>query len=149
MEKEPKKTGHERTRREVAAANASAASIPVNEADVTSARSEVRREAVLSRKIRQQQQHVDSDFDERPNSRKQQGKNKKQADFQGDPRAGVATGSATTGPSKRKKQTGSQSMERAASGAGPRSKPAASPIIGGDGSRKRKQPTAPVNSRKR
>jgi hypothetical protein len=69
-DKEEKKKGgqsHERHRREVVSANnLAAAAQAVHEADSTAAaKSEARREAMLANK-RSRQQHVDSDFDDRP-----------------------------------------------------------------------------------
>ncbi|KAF1834360.1 hypothetical protein BDW02DRAFT_498490 [Decorospora gaudefroyi] len=68
-DKEEKKKGgpsHERQRREVAAANnLAAAAQHVHDVDSITAKSEARREAMQANK-RSRQQHVDSDFDDRP-----------------------------------------------------------------------------------
>lgn len=72
-EKESRKMGgatNERTRRDVAAANnLAAAAAAVHEGDVAASRSEARREAMLANK-RNRNQHVDSDFDDRPPPKK-------------------------------------------------------------------------------
>jgi hypothetical protein len=68
-DKEEKKKGgqsHDRHRREVVSANnLAAAAQAVHDADSIAAKSEARREAMLANK-RSRQQHVDSDFDDRP-----------------------------------------------------------------------------------
>lgn len=73
-DKEEKKKGapnHERQRREVAAANnLAAAAQHVHDVDSIAAKSEARREAMLAKRSRQQQ--VDSDFDDRPATKKPQ-----------------------------------------------------------------------------
>jgi hypothetical protein len=63
---EKKKGGTERSRREVASANnLAAAAQHVHDVDSIAAKSEARREAMLANK-RSRNQHVDSDFDDRP-----------------------------------------------------------------------------------
>jgi hypothetical protein len=64
---EKKKGGAERVRREVASANnLAAAAQHVHDVDSIAAKSEARREAMLANKRSRHNQHVDSDFDERP-----------------------------------------------------------------------------------
>ena len=152
-EKETKKAGAERTRREVAATNnLAAAAAAVHDQDVAAARSEARREAVLARKIRNQ--HIDSDFEDRPAPRRPYGKNRKQAEANNaiDPKSvglGIAGGSAV--PTKRKKTAATAStMERSISGvmAG-RIRGIGSPTPGTESGRKRKNPPGPVPAKKR
>ncbi|KAF2800645.1 hypothetical protein K505DRAFT_320303 [Melanomma pulvis-pyrius CBS 109.77] len=76
-DKEEKKKGgasHERHRREVVSANnLAAAAQHVHDADSIAAKSEARREAMLANK-RSRQQHIDSDFDDRPAKKTQKRK---------------------------------------------------------------------------
>jgi len=149
-EKETKKSGNERTRREVAAANQFAAGAASQEADAAAARSEARREAVQARR----RNHVqDSDFEERVPSRKSKGKTAKQPDGQtavskaGD--GSAANGS--NGPSKRKKPAASgQPTEKAmATVFGGQKRNAASPTPGAEGSRKKKVANGAAPAKKR
>jgi hypothetical protein len=82
---EKKKGGTERSRREVASANnLAAAAQHVHDVDSIAAKSEARREAMLANK-RNRNQHVDSDFDDRPVKKTHK-------------RKAVATETAATGP---------------------------------------------------
>ena len=152
-EKETKKAGAERTRREVAATNnLAAAAAAVHDQDVAAARSEARREAVLARKIRNQ--HVDSDFEDRPPPRRPYGKNRKQAEANAatDSKSlalGIAGSSAV--PTKRRKNAATAStMERSISGAiTARNRGIESPTPGTESGRKRKNPPGPIPAKKR
>jgi hypothetical protein len=115
-EKEPKKAGNERTRREVAAANNSAAGGSGNaEVDAAHARSEVRREAMIARRARNQQQ--DSDFEERGP--------------QGKPKARVKNLLASTGLEFRPPKPNAQS---AGPGAVPKRRKVPAGVVGGESS---------------
>jgi hypothetical protein len=146
-EKETKKAGNERTRREVAAANNLAAAAAAVE-DLAAARSEARREAMLAKKGRQQ--HVDSDFEERHLARKPTGKGRgKHADPpDGKP---VGPGPGQPGPGKKRKNAaGGAAMERSISAAVSGARAAVgSPTPGVEPTRKRKNPPGPVPGRKR
>jgi Inhibitor of growth proteins N-terminal histone-binding len=150
-EKETKKAGAERTRREVAATNnLAAAAAAVHDQDVAAARSEARREAVLARKIRNQ--HVDSDFEDRPAPRRPYGKNRKQAEANTavDAKSHGSGVASAPGPGKRRKNAASaNATERSISGAVGRVRGIASPTPGSEGGRKRKNPPGPVPGKKR
>lgn len=109
-DKETKKTGHERTRREAAAS-----SVRGNpDLDPAAARSEARREAMIARRIRNQQQ--DSDFEERAMPKKQKGKGAKQTEAQAGEDGALSTNISATMPitqPKRKKTTATPGGERA------------------------------------
>ena len=130
-DKETKKSAPERTRRDVAGANALAAAAAVAAEGEFASRSEARREAVAARKNRAQ--HIDSDFDDRPAPRKGPGKARKTAD---DPKS-VGLGIANGGPgtSKRRKVVGGAAVERPVSGAlsgavrGPQASPRETPEV--------------------
>jgi hypothetical protein len=152
-EKETKKAGAERTRREVAATNnLAAAAAVVHDQDVAAARSEARREAVMARKIRNH--HVDSDFEDRPAPRRPYGKNRKQAEANNvaDSKAlglGIA-GNPAVPPKRRKNAATASTMERSISGAiAGRSQGIGSPTPGTESARKRKNPPGPVPGKKR
>jgi len=150
--KSQKKSGNERTRREAAANNTFAGGLArVHDLDEPAGRSEARREAVMARKIRNQP--IDSDFEERPSSRKQQPKSKKQPEQNQQNSSGPTIGIiATNVPQNKRKKPGpvAPAMERALSGAfsGQKSQ-IGSPILGADGVKKRKNPQGPLPGRKR
>ncbi|ORY03853.1 hypothetical protein BCR34DRAFT_573232 [Clohesyomyces aquaticus] len=127
-DKEEKKKGgasHERQRREVVSANnlAVAAQI-VHDADSIAAKSEARREAMLANK-RSRNQHIDSDFDDRPPAKKTQKRKPIATDAVAVDARGVGlgiTGNGTTQQGKRKKTekalaAAAPAMERSLSGA--------------------------------
>ncbi|KAF2675246.1 hypothetical protein BT63DRAFT_382000 [Microthyrium microscopicum] len=147
-EKETKKPVHERPRREAAAANNYVGGSGDGD---HGARSELRKEALMARKNRNQ--HQDSDFEERPMARKPKGKSAKTTETQGiaDPRStglGIANG---TGQGKRKKAAPTvQPMERSISTAlGGQRRPAGSPTPGVEAQKKRKAAPGPLPSKKR
>jgi Inhibitor of growth proteins N-terminal histone-binding len=149
-EKEPKKTGTERTRREAAAANSYAGGISrAHDLDEASGRSEARREALMARKIRNQQ--LDSDFEERPASRKQHAKSRKQAEQNQTSGGAVTIMNGASGPNKRKKPIGgAPPIERSinAALAGPKNQ-IGSPTLGAEVGKKRKNAPGPLPGRKR
>jgi hypothetical protein len=152
-EKEPKKTGNERTRREVAAvSNYGAGGTSSHEADLAAARSEARRDAVTARKNRNQVQ--DSDFEERTTVRRPKGKSAKHLDVlataasrPGD----TASASGPIAPVKRKKPAATaQPMERSVSAAlGGQKRPTGSPTPVAEASRKRKAAPGAAPAKKR
>ena len=147
-EKESKKTGNDRSRRD---ANAySVAGRALNDTDLAAARSEARREAMLARKSRNQ--HLDSDFDERPASRKN-GKSRKQPEAQtADARGfGHDLQNGSGGGRKQKKTAaGAPAVEKAMSNAGPRQKTqTGSPTPVAENSKKRKAGSVLLPGRKR
>lgn len=148
-EKEPKKTGNERTRREAAAANSYAGGVArIHDLDEVAGRSEARREAVTARKIRNQQ--LDSDFEDKPTSRKQHSKKKQVEQAQ---MSSVAPGmgpiNGVAGPNKRKKPAGAV-MERSLSGVLSNQKGSmGSPTLGAESGKKRKNAPGPLPGRKR
>jgi hypothetical protein len=150
-EKEPKKTGNERTRREAAAANSYASGVGrVHDLDEAAGRSEARREALMARKIRNQ--HIDSDFEDRPASRKQHGKNRKQAEQNQANAAASGLGmlNGAGSQNKRKKPVTAPAMERSLSVAlNAQRNTVGSPTLGAEGSKKRKNPPGPLPGRKR
>jgi hypothetical protein len=126
-EKETKKTGPERTRRDVANANtlaAAAAAAAAADDGEAAMRSNARREAVAARKQRAQQ--VDSDFDDRPVPRKGPGKGRKAVDDGKSVGLGITNGAG--GVKRRKVATGAAAMERSLSAA------MAATVRGGQGS---------------
>jgi len=169
-DKEEKKKGgaHERQRREVASANnLAAAAQHVHDADSIAAKSEARREAMLANK-RNRNQHVDSDFDDRP-AKKPQKRKAIAAEATNNEGRNVGLGITSNGPpaqGKRKKTEKALAaaaaaaaaavappMERSLSGAlkaagtGGRSgtSPRATPSIeGGPAKRKPRAPPAPA-----
>jgi hypothetical protein len=149
-EKEPKKTGNERTRREAAAANSYAGGISrIHDLDEASGRSEARREALMARKIRNQQ--LDSDFEERPASRKQHTKSRKQVEQNQTGSGALNIVNGATGPNKRKKAiAGTVAMERSIiSAIAGQKNQIGSPTLGAEGGKKRKNPPGPLPGRKR
>jgi hypothetical protein len=96
-DKEEKKKGgasHERQRREVAAANnLAAAAQHVHDVDSIAAKSEARREAMLANK-RSRHHQVDSDFDDRPATKKTQKRKAQTADAGAADGRGVGLGAA-------------------------------------------------------
>jgi Inhibitor of growth proteins N-terminal histone-binding len=149
VEKEPKKTGNERSRRD--AANAySVSGGALNDVDMAAARSEARREAMLARKIRNQ--HLDSDFDERPASRKQSSKSRKQAEAQSADARGFGHDlqNGSGGRKQKKTAAGAQAMEKSMSNTGSRHKgQAGSPTPVAENSKKRKAGSLLPPGRKR
>jgi hypothetical protein len=149
MEKEPKKTSNERSRRD--AANAfSVAGGSLHDVDIAAARSEARREAMLARKIRNQ--HLDSDFDERATSRKQHGKSRKQAEAQNsDSRSfGHDLQNGSGGRKQKKTGSGAPAMEKSMSSALSRQKPqTGSPTPVGENTKKRNAAPGLLPGRKR
>jgi hypothetical protein len=144
VEKEPKKTGNERSRRDVA--NTYSVS-GLN--DVAAAqRSEARREAMLARKIRNQ--HLDSDFDERPASRKQSSKSRKQAEAQSADARGFGHDLQNGSGGRKQKKPAAQAMEKTMSNAGSRHKgQTGSPTPVAENSKKRKAGSVLMPGRKR
>lgn len=124
---------HRAARRDVAATNhLAAAAATVHEGDIAAARGEVRREVKKSRN-----QHVDSEFEDRPAKKPHPGKGRKvaEADNKG---LGIMNGVTGSQPQKRRRveKTGPVAMESTMSGTGkatkargetPRSTPAAEP----------------------
>jgi inhibitor of growth (ING)-like protein len=151
-EKEPKKTGNERTRREAAVANSYATGAGrIHDLDEAAGRSEARREALMARKIIRNQQ-LDSDFEERPASRKQHGKSRKQAEQNqvNAASSGLAMLNGAGGPNKRKKPVAAQVTERSLSAVlNAQRNTIGSPTLGAEGSKKRKNPPGPLPGRKR
>lgn len=148
VEKEPKKTGNDRSRRD--AANTFSVAGALNDVDIAAARSEARREAMLARKIRNQ--HLDSDFDERPASRKQNGKSRKQAEAQSADARGFGHDlqNGSGGRKQKKAAAGAPAIEKPMSSAGSRQKvQAGSPTPVGENSKKRKAGTVLLPGRKR
>ena len=172
-DKEEKKKGgpaHERQRREVASANnLAAAAQHVHDVDSIAAKSEARREAMLANK-RNRQQHIDSDFDDRP-IKKTQKRKAIAADPAGGDARGIGLGITSNGiapQGKRKKTekalaaavTAAPPMERSQSsalqvagtggrnGTSPRATPSADTGGGGGGGgpgkRKPRAPPAPA-----
>jgi hypothetical protein len=139
-EKEAKKSGNDRSRRD-ANAYSVAGRAALNDTDLAAARSEARREAMLARKSRNQ--HLDSDFDERPASRRQNGKSRKQAET-ADPRFGHDQNGS--GGRKQKKTA---PAEKALSTAGSRPKAQNGSPTPADNSKKRKAGSALLPGRKR
>ncbi|KAH6633280.1 hypothetical protein C7974DRAFT_392448 [Boeremia exigua] len=120
-DKEEKKKGapnHERQRREVAAANnLAAAAQHVHDVDSIAAKSEARREAVQAKRSRQQQ--VDSDFDDRPTTKKPQKRKAHAPDTAADHRGvGLGLSSTATGQQGKRKKT-----EKALAAAAPTAAP--------------------------
>jgi hypothetical protein len=121
-DKEEKKKGapnHERQRREVAAANnLAAAAQHVHDVDSIAAKSEARREAMLAKRSRQQQ--VDSDFDDRPATKKPQKRKAHAADATATDHRSVGLGisSNNAGPQGKRKKT-----EKALAAAAPTAAP--------------------------
>jgi hypothetical protein len=148
-EKESKKTGNDRSRRD---ANAySVAGRALNDTDLPAARSEARREAMLARKSRNH--HLDSDFDERPSSRKQNGKSRKQAEAQAADARGFGhdlhNGSGG-GRKQKKTAAGAPAVDKAMSNAGSRQKTqTGSPTPIAENSKKRKAGSVLLPGRKR
>jgi Inhibitor of growth proteins N-terminal histone-binding len=146
-EKETKKTGHERVRREAAVNNAYAGGMGrIHDLDDGAGRSDARREGVVSRKIRNQQ--IDSDFEERPSSRKQHGKSRKQVDPQSASNSGLGALNGT-GPNKRKKPAAAVIERSVTSALSGHKNLIGSPTLGADGGRKRKNAPGPLPGRKR
>lgn len=166
-DKEEKKKGgttSERSRREVASANnLAAAAAAVHEVDAAALRSEARREAMMANK-RSRNQHLDSDFDDRP-AKKPQTKARKvvaEPPQVSEPKAyglGISS-NGTAQPNKRKKIERATAvapvMERSLgtvlnsagaggrSGVSPRETPSAE-----NGKKKAKAVPAPAQARKR
>jgi hypothetical protein len=164
-DKEEKKKGsaHERQRREVVSANnLAAAAQHMHDVDSIAAKSEARREAMIANK-RSRHQHVDSDFDDRPPTKKPHKRKVMAAEAAGNDGRTVGlgiTGNGATSQGKRKKTekalaaavAAALPMERslsgalkAAAGAGGRSvtSPRATPSIeSGTGKRKPRAPPA-------
>lgn len=165
-DKEEKKKGgaHERQRREVVSANnLAAAAQHVHDADSIAAKSEARREAMLAKRSRQQ--HVDSDFDDRP-AKKAHKRKAIAAEAAGNDARTIGlgiTGNGVPSQGKRKKtektlaaSATAPPMERSlsgalkAAGAGGRSgtSPRATPSVEGAAS-KRKPRAAPVPTQRK
>lgn len=120
-DKEEKKKGapnHERQRREVAAANnLAAAAQHVHDADSIAAKSEARREAMLAKRSRQQQ--IDSDFDDRPATKKPQKRKAHAPDTAADHRSvGLGISGNAAGQQGKRKKT-----EKALAAAAPTAAP--------------------------
>lgn len=121
---EKKKGGVERVRREVASANnLAAAAQHVHDVDSIAAKSEARREAMLANK-RGRNQHVDSDFDDRPVKKTQKRKTVAADAAQTGPIGLGITSNGAAPPGKRKKTEKAlaaaaiaPAMERSLSGA--------------------------------
>ncbi|KAF2744098.1 hypothetical protein M011DRAFT_480174 [Sporormia fimetaria CBS 119925] len=121
---EKKKGGTERSRREVASANnLAAAAQHVHDTDSIAAKSEARREAMLANK-RNRNQHVDSDFDDKPVKKTQKRKAIAPADNASSAIGLGISGGAAAPQSKRKKVDKANAapptalpMERSLSGA--------------------------------
>ncbi|KAF2465525.1 uncharacterized protein BDR25DRAFT_336943 [Lindgomyces ingoldianus] len=176
-DKEEKKKGgasHERHRREVVSANnlAAAAQI-VHDADSIAAKSEARREAMLANK-RNRNQHIDSDFDDRPVTKKTQKRKAVAADTAAAASAATAaaadsrgiglgiTSNGATQQGKRKKTEKAlaaaapamdRSLSSALQAAGPASRggtsPRATPGTENGGKRKPRAAPGPPQGRKR
>ncbi|KAF1950895.1 hypothetical protein CC80DRAFT_425711 [Byssothecium circinans] len=167
-DKEEKKKGgpsHERQRREVVAANnLAAAAQHVHDVDSIAAKSEARREAMLANK-RSRNQHVDSDFDDRPAKKTQK---RRAVAAEGNDARNVGLGITNNGapPQGKRKKTekalaatfaAAPLMERSLSGAlkavgnGGRSgtSPRATPGADGSGTGKRKPRAAPVPAQRK
>ncbi|KAF2642542.1 hypothetical protein P280DRAFT_467880 [Massarina eburnea CBS 473.64] len=169
-DKEEKKKGgqsHERQRREVVSANnLAAAAQHVHDVDSIAAKSEARREAMLAKRNRNQ--HIDSDFDDRP-TKKTQKRKAIVADVAGNDARNIGLGITNGAPpqGKRKKTekalaaaaaaAAAPAMERSLSGAlkaaGPGGRsgisPRATPAAEGNGPGKRKPRAAPVPAQRK
>ncbi|KAF2706323.1 hypothetical protein K504DRAFT_386529 [Pleomassaria siparia CBS 279.74] len=146
-DKEEKKKGgqsHERHRREVVSANnLAAAAQHVHDADSIAAKSEARREAMLANK-RNRQQHIDSDFDDRPVKKTQ-----KRKAVAADPAAvdarGIGLGITSNGVAPQGKRKKTEKALAAAVAAAPpmeRSLSSALKATGGTGGRNGTSPRA-------
>ena len=115
-DKESKKSGPERSRRDAAGANSLAAAAAAIEGDFAASRSEARREAMHAKKSRKQQ--IDSDFDDAPT--RKIAKTKKVAVTRTDDiryRVGLGITNGTGGPGKKRKTATAPVMERSISAA--------------------------------
>lgn len=113
-DKETKKSGTERSRRDAAGANSLAAAAAALEGDFAASRSEARREAIHAKKSRKQQ--VDSDFDDAPT--RKVAKTKKvaaAATEDGRYRVGLGITNGAGGPGKKRKTAAAPVMERSIS----------------------------------
>ncbi|KAF2841822.1 hypothetical protein M501DRAFT_928077 [Patellaria atrata CBS 101060] len=115
---------NDRSRREVASANnLAAAAMAVHEGDIAATRSEARREAMLANK-RHRNQHLDSDFDDRPPPKKVQPRPRKPVETNIAPEGkiqGLGITNGTSHVSKKRKTEKEKAipppMERSMSGA--------------------------------
>ena len=115
-DKETKKTGPERSRRDAAGANSLAAAAAQVEGDLAAARSEARREAMQAKKSRKHA--IDSDFDDAPASRKVAKTKKTTAPGEdGRYKVGLGITNGVGGPGKKRKNAAAQPMERSVSAA--------------------------------
>lgn len=116
---EKKKGGTERSRREVASANnLAAAAQHVHDVDSIAAKSEARREAVLANK-RNRNQHVDSDFDDKPVKKTHKRKTANTDTASAGPIGLGITSNASAPQSKRKKTEKALAAAAAAAAAAP------------------------------
>ncbi|KAF2104667.1 hypothetical protein NA57DRAFT_51481 [Rhizodiscina lignyota] len=117
IDRESKKSGAaagERSRRDAAGVHALASAAAAHEGEPSS-RSEARREAMMAKKHRNQ--HVDSDFDDRPPAKKPHGnKGRKHGETAEAKIAGLGVANGAAPPKRRKVEKG-QPMERSISGA--------------------------------
>lgn len=119
-QRKPTGTANERSRREIQAANnLAAAAAAVAESDLPPTRSETRREAMQAKR---KAQNVDSDFDDRPGSKKQAStKVRRMQDTAAAAESrGTTAGAAPTQVNKRRRvdKPAAPAMERSASGMG-------------------------------